>query len=504
MPGRFGSRMIRISSLCVIFATSLLTYGYFRNEAGLNGRSRIALVRSLVEDGTTRIDRLHMHAGDISYFQGHYYTNKAPGASFLAVPAYAAFFALLKATLGEPDARAWVDRHAWRRGLYLSTVAAHAIPSALALTFFFLVATDLAGDRRRALFATAAYGFGSLAFPYSTIFFGHQLAAVLLFLSFGLLARERWRHHAMGVPWRRWPVALSGLAAGYAVVTEFPAAVPTLLIGLYLIWIVPKRRLISLYGLGVLLSGALLLIYNRASFGSFFAVGYSYLAIPGAELQAQGFLGVTYPKLSILVEILFGFSRGLLPLTPVLVLSPLGFHRMWRGKVLRPEGVLCAAVASSYLLFNASYFFWHGGSSLGPRFVVAMLPFLYLPIAFALGQKIALPGLLLLVSTAHMLAATAVDPVVPGTANTLFHYIYPRFLDTQLAIARGKANWGAAFGLHGWATLLPLLIVWVAASLFLITQQTRPGDRARDDGGGETSGRDRAPGHSGTAHRDPR
>ena len=484
-PGVVGDRTIKtisISSLCVIFATSLLTYGYFRNEPGHNGRSRMGLVRALVEEGTTHFDRIHEEIRDKSYFRGHYYSDKAPGTSFLAVPVYAAYFAWLKATLGETGARDWADRNAFRRGLYLVNVATNAIPSALAVMFFFLVATELAGDRRRALFATAALGLGSLAFPYSTLFFGHALTAALLFLSFGLLARERRRGRVLRVPWRRWPLALAGVVAGYAAITEFPAAVPVLLIGLYLIWVVPNRRLIILFVLGVLLWAPLLMSYNRASFGSFFGVGYANIAGQVfAEGVAQGFLGFTYPKLPVLVEIIFGGFRGLLPLSPVFVLSPLGFRRMWVGKVLRPELILCAAIVSSYLLLNASYVFWHGGGSLGPRHAVAMLPFLALPIAFALGQKIAVPGVLLVVSAIQMLAATAVNPVVPTDyANTLFHYVYPRLLDTRVALERGKANWGAALGLRGWATLLPLLIIWAAATLFLVVQERRIGDRSQD------------------------
>ena len=38
-----------------------------------------------------------------------------------------------------------------------------------------------------------AYGFATLAFPYSTLFYGHQLAASLLFIAFAVLLRTRER-----------------------------------------------------------------------------------------------------------------------------------------------------------------------------------------------------------------------------------------------------------------------------------------------------------------------
>ncbi len=68
-----------------------LTYAWdnFRNT---NEYSRIFLTRALIEHGTYSINpllRIH-DTQDKSYFQGSYYSNKAPASSFLAAPAYLA------------------------------------------------------------------------------------------------------------------------------------------------------------------------------------------------------------------------------------------------------------------------------------------------------------------------------------------------------------------------------------------------------------------------------
>jgi hypothetical protein len=79
----------------LVFIVLFLTYAYFSFDPGWNGWSRMDLTRALVEDRTTRIDRFHNNTGDKSYFRGHYYSDKDPGLSLLAVPAYATYRAVL-------------------------------------------------------------------------------------------------------------------------------------------------------------------------------------------------------------------------------------------------------------------------------------------------------------------------------------------------------------------------------------------------------------------------
>lgn len=488
----------RQSSVAIVFITALLTYGYFKNDPGWNGFSRFDLVRALVEDGTTRIDRFHENTADKSTFRGHTYSDKAPGTSFLALPAYAAYFARLEGKMGRAAARN-PDEPMFFRGLYLCSFAAVALPSAVALAFFFLLALELAGDRNRALFGTAALGLGSTAFPYSTILFGHQLCGSLLFLSFALLARERWRGRA-GAPamppaadarvtgpsapgepsarlgWRLWPVLLSGLAAGYAVMTEFPAAVPAALIGLYLLRGRPGARAILVFVTGVMLPLILLAIYNSASFGNPLELGYSHVEKPQfAAGMSQGFMGLTYPKPSVLVEILFGQFRGLLPLSPVLVLFVPGITRMWKRSELRREVVLCVAIVGTYLLLNASYYQWDGGWSLGPRHTVPMLAFLALPVVFAFQKPLMIPGLVLLcISVGNMLIAAALGVGVREEhASMLFDFLYPNFQAGKLQTVGSNTNLGMALGLFGRQSLLPLLLLWGASAALLVVTLKR-------------------------------
>jgi hypothetical protein len=51
---------------------------------------------SLIEDGTVTINKFHEHTGDKAEYRGNYYSDKAPGLSFTALPLVAAGKTLLR------------------------------------------------------------------------------------------------------------------------------------------------------------------------------------------------------------------------------------------------------------------------------------------------------------------------------------------------------------------------------------------------------------------------
>src|SRR4051812_40886065 len=56
---------------------------------GWNQLSRALPLLSVVEEGTLRIDTRHELTGDKAVIDGHYYSDKAPGTTLLALPVYA-------------------------------------------------------------------------------------------------------------------------------------------------------------------------------------------------------------------------------------------------------------------------------------------------------------------------------------------------------------------------------------------------------------------------------
>src|SRR5919197_5854249 len=72
-------------SAWVLAAALFISYAYFYQAGGWSQNSRFAMVRALLERHTLQIDAYRLHTGDLAIWKGHYYTDKAPGASLLAL-----------------------------------------------------------------------------------------------------------------------------------------------------------------------------------------------------------------------------------------------------------------------------------------------------------------------------------------------------------------------------------------------------------------------------------
>ena len=125
---------------------------------------------------------------------------------------------------------------------------------------------------------------------------------------------------------------------------------------------------------------------------------------------------------------------------------------------------MALAVVIALMLLNASYYMWWGGAALGPRHLVPALPFLAmgLPLAFQRERLWwGVAGPLLLISVVNQLVAVAVSTLVPFGPDVLFEHAYPHLLAGRVAILPGASNLGLILGLRGWASLLPLVALWL-------------------------------------------
>ena len=120
-------------------------------------------------------------------------------------------------------------------------------------------------------------------------------------------------------------------------------------------------------------------------FGSPFALSSGFeRATAFRGLAASGLFGIGLPSPSVLLRLLLDPSKGLLVFVPLLLLWPWAFPAA-RGRVSREGGLALALVPLSLLVLYAGYPNWHGGFTVGPRYLVAALPFLVFPLAFREG-----------------------------------------------------------------------------------------------------------------------
>lgn len=459
------------------FLVLLVCYGYFLPRIdNVNSTSRMNLVYAVADQGTIRIDDYHKNTIDKAFYEGHYYTEKSIGPSVIALPVYLAFreFAVSVGLTDSPEIyapRGGYTREYHGMALIVVTFFTVSVSSAFAATLLYAFVRRWVTPRV-ALVTMLAYGLATIAFPYSSQFYSHQLAGSAMFAAFFLL----WRFVVEGAkPGGAW---LAGMLIGIAVITEYITVVFAILL---LAWAIYQRpRLTTVLPVvaaalpWVLLSAA----YNMAAFGSALPVGYAHTT-NFTEVHSQGFMGLTAPTWATLYGITFSPYRGLFFLSPFLLLAGYGFWLMWKAR-LRSVVVLLAVMCVSLLLYNASYVMWSGGFSIGPRHLVPMLPFLCIPVAWVLQQSRThvslkvLSAALIAVSMLSVWIQSLGGPDFP--ADTIQHpltqYSLPHLLRGELAF-----NLGTAFGLQGYVSLLPwavlVLSVAVVVPRVLLRAETR-------------------------------
>ena len=126
----------------LLFVLLFASYAYFYQAGGWNQNSRFDLVRAITNEHTLNIDPFKFSTGDIAFFEGHYYSAKAPGLALTAAPLVAAVRPVMRAFGGDPETLAGLA------GLsYLSTVFTAGLFTALAGVSLFTVCVSLARAR---------------------------------------------------------------------------------------------------------------------------------------------------------------------------------------------------------------------------------------------------------------------------------------------------------------------------------------------------------------------
>jgi hypothetical protein len=345
---------------------------------GPQDRTRYELTRHLVLQHTLTVEP---GLFDRAVFDGRSYSDKAPGMSFLAVPAYE-----LERVAGIAKApRDWTaegDLSLWLMRVLTSGV-------------LFLVAVFLVGRLGEELVpgagavTAAVFGVATIAGPLGPTFFEHDAAAAFLVAAFAFAWLRRSRRG----------LAVAGFFAGTAVLFQYAAALAALALLVY------AGRRAGWFLLGAIPPAVALGAYDWVAFGSPFHLSYRYVANPFAERQHHGFFGIGVPTLHGLREVLVG-NRGLLVFSPVLLAAAVGLWLLWR-RGDRAEALVCAAVSVLFVLLAAGYFLPYGGGSPGPRFVGPALSLLVLGVPPALA-RFAWPTLALAFASAALMSVDAV------------------------------------------------------------------------------------------------
>ena len=443
-------------------------------EGNPNSATRMFAAISLVENGDATIDEFETLTIDKAEFDGHIYTDKMPGMTLLAIPSV--WFADMitgqrsdgfRYGLRDP---AFGDFLRLRQLLTIATTSAVLI--ALAAVLLLDMATGITGSAKAGLVAALTYAMATPAWGWSTTLFGHAPVGALLMIATWAVwrgtsgPREKAR--------LRYPVMV-GATLGLALLIELTAIFPATVIGLWAIWRTrtlatpEKMRLAGVTALAGVVLLSPMLVYNQIAFGQWFRIGYQ--GVVGFDGMNQGLFGLTYPRMDILFQLIAGPHRGLIFVTPILILAPIGLARMIRTPATRDLGVMASALAIVMLLYNASYFYWNGGYSTGPRHAMPAMAFLALglgPLWAGSGRTARRwIGALLAVSAFINLAIAAAEITAPDyIAFPLWDPILKHFLELQIrTVPSDWWGWKTGFGLALYLVVaLPLAwMIWRGA-----------------------------------------
>ncbi len=391
--------------------------------------SRLAVTEQIVLRGKISIDPYWKQTIDRAFADGHWYSDKAPGVALLAVPALEVSRVVDAVT--KPG-----DRHqaVWLRTWTLWGVRIWAGGVA------FLVLAWLLGRVAEGLVpgsgavTAAVFGVGTMAGSLGPTVFGHLPDALALFAAFVIGTRARRPRDWLWV----------GLLAGVGVLFEYPAGIAALILLVYA-WLRTGPRAAAWTAAGGIPAAIVLGGYDWLAFGAPWRLSYRYTDNMFTQQQSENFFGVGLPTPNGIWTLLID-GHGLLLVSPVLVMAAAGIVRFWKRE--RLEAAVAVAIIAVFCLYTAGYFLPNGGTSPGPRFAAAALPFLLLGLPFALVRW----RVLTLVLSALSIGLALFDELTWSIANRLNFLAWPETIWSLLGTSRHVGSYillttGAAAGI---------------------------------------------------------
>lgn len=284
---------------------------------------------------------------------------------------------------------------AWRRGYdvkfglasFVMQSFAMAPSSALGVVAMFLLLRLLLRSDKIALGLSLLYAFGTPVF-FRTGYLNHNLMlghiAFVGFLALWNPSRsERWSPEVR--------FALGGIAGGAALLFDYSGVV--LLLGLFVYGIAKRRSVASFddtarqvvwYVVGALGPVFLLWFYQWQSFGNPFLPAQQWM--PAVAWSDLGYRGYGWPQLDVFSSLAFDYRSGLFTSSPIILLAflcPL-LDRGHRRVLPKLEMVFILVIFAAFWIFFSGSNYSRLEYNTGVRFMTAMLPFIFVPVAVVL------------------------------------------------------------------------------------------------------------------------
>lgn len=306
---------------------------------------------------------------------GRYFSNKSPGTALLGAPIFCIvdklFFGKSET---DPTLRSQIQYKARWIVSWLVALLLQILPMAAIVLWVQQKMKEQDASLRAQRWVTLALLFGHTGAIYMNSLWGHGLSVVLCLLAWLTMQSRHW--------------ITFGFMLGLALLNDYSVA----LLFPGFIWVVYQETVHKDFdvrawikiALGALAPALFWILYHMKSFGGPLTLPNAFQNPLFLDLKENhhAWFGIFLPYASpeIILRLLFGPERGLLFTQPwVLVAMYLGIkHRklldarmhffMWSGFIM-------------IFWMNASFGGWHGGNTIGPRYLSPILPFFALWIA---------------------------------------------------------------------------------------------------------------------------
>jgi hypothetical protein len=233
---------------------------------------------------------------------------------------------------------------------------------ALCSLILFRIAQSLGASLHKSYFVAFVFCFTSYSFSFAQSTFEHHFEMLFILLGYYFIISNN-----------KNKVLFAGIAITFGLI--FRSTVILAVPGILFLADNYKQRL--LFILSIIPGIMFVLIYNYYRFGNLIESGYS-IAWHLAHNE-----NIIFWSLNRVPESLFGFlfspAKGLLIFSPTIILSLWGIKRFWIK--YRKFAISIIAISAFYLFLYSMNFAWHGSIwSFGPRYILPIIPLLYLPI----------------------------------------------------------------------------------------------------------------------------
>ncbi len=468
------SDKIILPSLLLVIGLSLGFSWMSPQVSAPNERTRIYLSLAMLERGELSIDKEIKTYGrvfDLSKKDGHFYTDKAPGSSFLAMPTIAAYKALHhdKKTLSIEQLNNLV-RHWVMIPFTLLT---------LALTFASMTLLNVRRKLRYQLILALALG--TPLFHYGAAFYGHALVLCFTMMScWALLKTQILRdttleeeapndpHHDKKIFALQ---ALSSFAAAMCFFVEYQGAIFCIAFALAFLSVAKNRRIKPILAAAIGAAPPVLatLIYNTLAFGGPLTTSYQYLAhASSVKAHNKGLFGIMLPTADSLYSLFLSPSRSLLFCAPIALMGAVGCWWLWKKSRAVTLFALFGIATATMITLGFHVPFW----GFGQRLMVPILGVTTLAAATMLNVfderkpllSHALKGSLITAMIYNVLVSTAF-PEFPAEITSPLHSVALHMINNDSVSTNLGGIYIASRSAQG---LLPLYLFTLISALFLL------------------------------------